>query len=295
MENDEGAHAMTFIDQLRSFVGIPSDPIPARDPVNAAMIRQWCDAMGDANPLYEKYAPPAMLESWTLGGLVKPVRPKARTDLFRMLDEAGFTSVLATNYEQEYVRYLEPGDELTATITVSSVSEEKRTALGSGHFIDTTTQWRDANGEIVGTQRVRYLKFRPGSLGQRTPPPMNSDTQFFWEGAKRGELLIQRCASCGVLRHPPRPMCGACRSLEWDSIASTGRGKVFSFVVHHHPPVPGFEIPYVVALIELEEGTRIVSNVIDVEPGAMQIGMNVEVAFHNSGDVVLPVFKKAGS
>src|SRR5205085_3839396 len=111
---------------------------------------------------------------------------------------------------------------------------------------------------------------------------------------KRGELLIQRCASCGTLRHPPRPACPSCRSLEWGTQRSSGRGSVHSYVVHHHPPVPGFEPPYVVAVIELEEGTRLVSNVIAVDPADVKIGMPVEVAFEAVDDeLTLPLFRPA--
>ena len=109
----------------------------------------------------------------------------------------------------------------------------------------------------------------------RPRPAIDQDTSFFWEGAKKGELLIQRCVSCGTLRHPPRPACAACRSLEWDTQRASGRGTVHSYVVHHHPQVPGFEPPYAVVLVELEEGTRLVSNLVGVDPSEVTIGMPV--------------------
>jgi uncharacterized OB-fold protein len=121
---------------------------------------------------------------------------------------------------------------------------------------------------------------------------MNQDTQFFWDGASRHELLIQRCTSCGSLRHPPRTMCGACGSLEWDTVRAGGWGEVYSFVVIHHPPVPGFEMPYVVALVALEEGTRIVTSIVEVDPADVRIGMPVELDFLTVDDrLTLPVFK----
>ena len=110
-------------------------------------------------------------------------------------------------------------------------------------------------------------------------PTMDRDSAFFWEGVEKGELRIQRCKACAVLRHPPRPMCSSCRSLEWDHVIASGRGQVYSFVVHHHPPVYGFEAPFAIALVELEEGTRIVGNLRDTEFAEVKIGMPVEVSF----------------
>lgn len=126
----------------------------------------------------------------------------------------------------------------------------------------------------------------------RPRPAQSADTSFFWEGAKRGELLIQRCSACGKLRHPPGPGCPACGSLEWDTVRSTGRGRVYSYAVHHYPPIPGFEYPLAVALVELEEGTRLISNVVGVDPAKLEIGMPVEVTFESFGDdLTLPLFR----
>ena len=125
----------------------------------------------------------------------------------------------------------------------------------------------------------------------RLAPSMTADTQFFWDGAKAGRLLIQRCGGCATLRHPPRPMCPRCHSLEWDAIDASGRGTVYSFVMPRHPPLPFFEDGYIVVLVELEEGVRLVSNLVDVEPDDASIGMAVRVRFDAfDGDVVLPVF-----
>jgi uncharacterized OB-fold protein len=120
---------------------------------------------------------------------------------------------------------------------------------------------------------------------------MTADTQFFWDGAKQGRLLIQRCRQCEVLRHPPRPMCPQCHSLEWDTIEASGRGTVYSFVMPRHPQLPFFDDDYIVALVELDEGTRLVTNLVDVEPEAVSIGMPVVARFDEfDGGVVLPVF-----
>ena len=128
-------------------------------------------------------------------------------------------------------------------------------------------------------------------MSTRLAPSMTADTQFFWDGVKEHRLLIQRCAACGTLRHPPRPMCPHCRALEWDTFEASGRGTVFSFVIPHHPPLPGFEEPYVVALVDLEEGTRLVTNVVGVAPEAVTVGMKVCVQYGDfDGGIVLPLF-----
>ena len=116
-------------------------------------------------------------------------------------------------------------------------------------------------------------------MTMRLAPSMTPDTQFFWDGVKEHKLLVQRCADCATLRHPPRPMCPHCNSLVWDTVEASGRGTVFSFVMPHHPPYPWFDYPYIVALVGLEEGTRIVTNLVDVAPDDVSIGMPVEVRF----------------
>jgi uncharacterized OB-fold protein len=131
-------------------------------------------------------------------------------------------------------------------------------------------------------------------MSMRLAPSMTGDSQFFWDGAKDGRLLIQRCAACGALRHPPRPMCPHCHSLTWDTLESSGRGTVYSFVMPRHPQFPFFDDDYIVALIELEEGTRLVSNLVDIAPDDARIGMPVTVRFDEFDDgVVLPVFTSA--
>jgi uncharacterized OB-fold protein len=306
-----------FLERLRAFVGRSAGPqVEAPDAVNEAMIRHWCEALGDANPVYtdEKFAswsvhggivaPPTMLQVWTMRGMKPPAPPaeNAQSELMAVLDEAGFTSIVATNCEQTYERYLRPGDVIVANAVIDEVSEEKRTGLGTGHFFSTLTTYCDQTGAVVGRMMQRYLKFRPPnpnvgaavdtSPSARPRPAINQDTEFFWEGARRGELLIQRCTSCKKLRHPPRAMCGECGSLEWDTVRASGRGEVYSFVVYHHPPLPGFRLPYVVALVELEEGTRLVANMTDIEPAAVRIGMPVEVDFLAIDDTFsVPVFR----
>lgn len=115
-------------------------------------------------------------------------------------------------------------------------------------------------------------------------PGITHDNRFFWEGVAQGRLLIQRCASCGRLQHPPAPMCPGCHGLEMDAVESSGRGTIHSFVVAHHPPIPPFEYPNVIVLVELEEGTRLVSRLVGVAPDDVRIGMPVRVEFERVDD-----------
>ena len=295
---------------LERFVGAAvGPPFTARDAVNEAMIRHWCDAIGDANPIYTDpeaaaasrhggiVAPPTMLQAWTMVGLNPPPREAGvQVEMMKALDEAGFTSVVATNCDQEYERYLRPGDLLTANGVIESISDEKTTALGAGHFITTLTTFTDQDGQVVGTMRFRILKFKPPEKKEPRPPrprpAINRDNAFFWEGVAAGELRIQRCTKCSMLRHPPGPACPECGSLEWDTVTSTGRGTIYSYVIPHYPQVPSFEYPYVVVLVELEEGVRFVSNVIDVAPEVVEIGMPVEAVFTKVDDeLTLPLFR----
>jgi uncharacterized OB-fold protein len=115
------------------------------------------------------------------------------------------------------------------------------------------------------------------------------DTAFFWAGTAAGELRIQRCPSCGTLRHPPGPMCPSCAADKPDYIVASGFGQVFSYVVHHHPAVPGKTLPFVIALVELEEGVRMLGHLLDVDPADVRIGLPVEVALTRiDEDLTLP-------
>ena len=131
---------------------------------------------------------------------------------------------------------------------------------------------------------------------ERLGPTFTPDTQFFWDGLRFLRLLIQRCDGCGVLRHPPRPMCPHCRSLAWTPVESSGGGVVVSAVQPRHPQFPWFEDGYVVALVELDEGVRIVTNLVDGPVGDDAIGARVAVRFAEfAGDLVLPLFAPEAS
>jgi len=128
----------------------------------------------------------------------------------------------------------------------------------------------------------------------RPRPALTQDNAFFFDGARNRELLIQRCGSCGALRHPPRPACAVCRSFEWDTVTASGRGHVYSFVVVHHPQVPAFDYPLPIAVVELEEGTRLVADLVGVAPDAVRIDMPVVVDFVAVDDeLTLPMFRPA--
>lgn len=124
-------------------------------------------------------------------------------------------------------------------------------------------------------------------------PYANIDTKPFWDGCLEGRLLLQRCSACGAFRHPPSPICPACLSDAHEWVAARGRGTVYTFTVVHEAR-RGWEklVPYVIAVIALEEGPRILSNVINIAPEQVAIDMPVEVTFTElDGSTKLPLFR----
>ena len=290
-----------------------SPPRPARDPVNLPMINNWVEAIGDANPVYTDagfaarsvhgglVAPPAMAQVWTMRGLHP--RPEPRDPLGLMtavLDEAGFTSVVATNCEQEYHRYLRHGEQVSMRSSLEGVTGPKRTSLGEGWFVTTRNTWY-VGQEAVASMTWRVLKFRPGSVspppaapaGEVLRPVVSRDTAFFWEGTAAGELRIQRCGGCGALRHPPGPMCPACGAAEPGYVVATGTGEVYSYVVQHHPPIPGKKLPIVVVLVQLPEGVRMVGELLDVGPERVRIGLPVRAEFVRNAPEMIEAIQSA--
>ncbi|MGH0038542.1 MAG: bifunctional MaoC family dehydratase N-terminal/OB-fold nucleic acid binding domain-containing protein [Myxococcota bacterium] len=310
--------------RLREFVGRPIGPsYVGRDEVNEPMIRQWCDAMGDTNPAYLDpaaasqsvhggvVAPPTMLQAWTMHGFEmakgydEPTNEEQR--LHKVLTDAGYTGVVGTNTAQGYTRYLRPGDRVSADTVIESISEEKATALGIGYFIVTRTSFKDQDGEEVGWMTFRVLKYIPAqqpaapaeesgapAVPGRIRPPRGHDNGWWWDLVDQGRFPIQSCNRCGELHHPPRPMCHKCRSMEMGWIEASGRGTLHSYTVIHHPQFPGYDFPIVAALVDLEEGTRIVSNVVDCKPEDVEIGMALEGFIHEDDDgFKLPLFRPA--
>ena len=253
-----------------------------------------------------------MIQVWTMPGL-----HGARTDddplgqMSQVLDEAGYTSVVATNCDQAYHRYLKLGEQLSVRARLLDVTGPKRTALGEGWFVTTRSTWFSA-GEPVATMDFRILKYcaDPGGRPPETPrdwgvatppdppgmrPQVTPDTAFFWAGTAAGELRIQRCGSCGALRHPPGPMCPSCgQASDGGYVVAAGTGEVFSYVVHHHPPVPGKRLPMVVALVQLPEGVRMVGEMPGVRPDQVRIGLPVRATFVRvDEDLTLPAWAPA--
>lgn len=279
-----------------------SKPRAARDPVNQPMINNWVEAIGDRNPIYVDevaaraaghpgiVAPPAMIQVWTMYGLGGQ-RPKDDPlgPVIKLFDDAGYVGVVATNCEQTYHRYLQPGEEITVISELGDVAGPKQTALGEGWFINQHTVWR-VGDEDVAEMDWRILKFRPRSkpAGPAVPddldpdammrPSSSRDTAFFWDGVKSHELRIQRRQD-GSLQHPPVPAVWQDKAAPIDYVVSSGRGTVFSFVVHHAPKVPGRTLPFVIALVELEEGVRMLGELRGVDPAAVEIGMPVRTIY----------------
>jgi uncharacterized OB-fold protein len=113
----------------------------------------------------------------------------------------------------------------------------------------------------------------------------NRDFDFFYEGLALGELRVQKCDDCGMVRNPPGPMCPHCRSLKWTALKCSGTGKVFSFTTHHHPPLANFVMPHTIILADMAEGFRLVGGLPGVDSLGIQVGMSVRVQFVRWGDV----------
>jgi 3-oxo-4,17-pregnadiene-20-carboxyl-CoA hydratase alpha subunit len=134
----------------------------------------------------------------------------------------------------------------------------------------------------------------PTGPALRPRPVITADTEFYWAGAREHRLLIQRCGACSALRHPPTPMCPQCGSLDWDTVTASGHGSLLSYTVVHAPVVAPFLVPYVVGVVELAEGTRVVAELVGVDPGDVSIGMALTLEFlEPDPELTLPVFRPA--
>jgi len=281
-----------------------SKPRAGRHPVNQPMVDHWLDAMGDKNPIYVDesaakaaghpgiVAPPAMIQVWTMFGL-SGSRPDDDPlgKIIELFDDAGYIGVVATNCEQTYHRYLRPGEEVSVVAELTDVVGPKQTALGEGFFITQKITWQ-VGDEDVAEMMWRIMKFKPSDQEALAPPssvpddldadsmmrPASSrDTKFFWDGVNAHELRIQKRPD-GSLQHPPVPALWKDHNDEVspsDYLVASGKGTVFSFVVHHAPKVPGRTLPFVIALIELEEGVRMLGELRNVDPAKVEIGMPV--------------------
>ncbi|MFB4319117.1 bifunctional MaoC family dehydratase N-terminal/OB-fold nucleic acid binding domain-containing protein [Actinomadura sp. 21ATH] len=315
---------MDYESRLKAFEGRELvAPRPGQDPVNVPMIRHWVEAMEDANPVYLDedaaratgrdgiVAPASMAQAWTMRGYAASVRPDEGTrtvgdELTDVLAEGGYTSVVATDSDFEFHRELVPGDHISVQEVVESISPEKKTGLGLGRFVTTVRTYRDQDGEVVATQHWRLLRFKPKPPEEaaekakeqekpkalRPRPAINPDNAFWFEAAKEHRLVIQRCSACETPRHPPGPACPHCGSFEWEAVEAGGRGHVYTYVVNHHPRHPAFDFPHVVAVVELAEGTRLITNLIGIEPADVEIGMPVVLDWLDADpELTLPVFR----
>jgi len=173
-----------FRDKLRALVGQPTggtgQPSVAPDPVNQPMIRHWAHALDDMNPAYldPEFAaqsrfggivsPPVMLQTWTMPApTLEGIRERGGVPVdtgenpVAFLEEAGYTSIVATNSEFEIERYPRLGDVISSTSVFEEISDEKKTALGTGYFFTWVTTYTDQHGEVLGRQRFRVLRFKP--------------------------------------------------------------------------------------------------------------------------------------
>ena len=288
-----------------------SKPRVGRHPVNQPMVDHWLDAIGDKNPIYVDeaaakaaghpgiVAPPAMIQVWTmmgLGGVRAADDPLSK--ILELFDDAGYIGVVATNCEQTYHRYLRPGEEVSVAAELTDVVGPKQTALGQAFFITQRISWtvgHDVDDELVAEMMWRIMKFIPADAAQSALAPVpddldadsmmrpasSRDTKFFWDGVNAHELRLQKRPD-GSLQHPPAPalwLDAKDEVQESNYLVASGEGTVFSFVVHHAPKVPGRTLPFVIALVELEEGVRMLGELRGIDPAKVEIGLPVRATY----------------
>ena len=133
---------------------------------------------------------------------------------------------------------------------------------------------------------------KPAAAPTRLKPIVTLDIKFFWDACDKGELVVERCSACQKVRFPPRPMCPHCHSTKREHVKVSGRGKVYSWIRPVHPKPVGFDAPPIVALVELEEGFRLVSNRYGVEFDQIKRDLPVELFVDKTvGGRQVPVFK----
>ncbi len=285
-----------------------SKPTVARDLVNQPMIHHWTDAIGDKNPIYVDaeaaraaghpgiVAPPAMIQVWTMMGL-----GRTRSDddplgrAMKLFDDAGYVGVVATNCDQTYHRYIQPGEQVVMSAEIVGIVGPKQTALGEGYFINQKIRWHVGDEEVADMD-WRIMKFLPAGKqaadeaaetyeipedldpDKLMRPSSSRDTKFFWDGINAHELRIQKRPD-GTLQHPPVPAVWADKDVPADYVVASGKGTVFSYVVHHAPKVPGRSLPFVIALVELEEGVRMLGELRGIDADQVKIGMPVTATY----------------
>ena len=129
----------------------------------------------------------------------------------------------------------------------------------------------------------------------RIVPKPTPESEHYWEGARQGELRLQACNSCSETYFPPRPFCPKCGSRDVKVVKASGKGRLYSYIINHLPS-PGFTPPFTVAIVELEEGPRLMTNLLGIEPdpAKLELDMPLEVTFEKLNDEIsLPQFKPA--
>jgi len=129
-------------------------------------------------------------------------------------------------------------------------------------------------------------------------PRIDEESKGYWEACKRRELVLQRCGNCATLRHYPRAVCPSCLSDRVEWLRAAGAGTVYTFTITHQNQSAGFRdsLPYVLAYVELDEGVRLLTNIVDCAPDDVGIGMPVEVVFEDvTAEIALPKFRPTGS
>lgn len=312
--------AAAILERVKPMLNKRVGPYNAWNPVSRTQIWQWCSAMGDHNPLYldDDYrtrnsefsaatAPPTMMQMWSMRDVNGNDGPGSTSDnlfeILGVLDEAGYEGVMAVSYDQTFHRYLQEGDHAKHYSTIISISDLKSTGIGKGFFVTQLAEFLDQNDELFAEARITYFKYQtpkqqPGAAKPSAPgkinrihPVENHDHAHFWQGLRDGKLLIQKCDDCGELRHPPQPMCEHCQSIRWSTIESKGKGTVYTYTVMHYPEIPPFDYPNAIILVELEEGVRIVSQLIGTKPEDIAIGMPVAMKLTEVQEgMTLPLF-----
>ena len=225
--------------------------------------------------------------------------------ILELFDEAGYVGVVATNCEQTYHRYLRPGEDVSVAAELTDVVGPKQTALGEGFFITPEDHLARSGDEDVAEMIWRILKFRPerrtqlGTRRRPVPDDLDADSMMRPASSQGHQVLLGRrqrartahpeacaTAACSIRRCP---RCGPTKE-SWRRpiiVVASGKGTVFSFVVHHAPKVPGRTLPFVIALVELEEGVRMLGELRNVDPATVEIGMPVRATYIDfpEGDV----------
>jgi uncharacterized protein len=141
------------------------------------------------------------------------------------------------------------------------------------------------------------VKLEDDTMAERPLPAITPETKHFWQGTAAGELRLQKCTACQHTYFPPRPFCPGCGCRDVAVFAASGRATLYSYVIHHRP-APGFTPPYAIAVVTLEEGPRMMTNIVDVAqtPEALQLDMPLQVSFSKINDeITLPLFRPTGS